>query len=207
VRVRLPDSHDWVRTAVASLLICGAGAVLFTIGTDGYRAFTTEQARRLAIARSPRAIPPVALEDQDGRQFALADYRGRNVAVNFVYTQCTSVCGLLSSGFQRMHRTARDREDVQLLSISFDPRDTPALLREYGSHFGADGHGWRFARVRDTTGIAPLLRTFGIVVIPDGNGDFQHNAAVHVIDVEGRLSHVLDADASPDVVARAASRR
>jgi protein SCO1/2 len=87
---------------------------VFAVGTDGYRAFTTEQARRLAIARSPRAIPPVALEDQDGRQFALADYRGRNVAVNFVYTQCASVCGLLSSGFQRMHRAARDREDVQL---------------------------------------------------------------------------------------------
>jgi protein SCO1 len=202
----LPDSVSWLRTAAASLVFCAAGGALFASGTDGFRALTTEQARRLAIEQSPRAIPAVALEDQDGHPFALGDYRGRAVAVNFVYTQCASVCGLLSSGFQLIHEAATD-PGVQLVSISFDPRDTPSRLSEYGSHFGADGRSWRFARVRDTTDIPMLLKTFGIVVIPDGNGDFQHNAAVHVIDAKGRLSRVLDADASPEDVARAASRR
>jgi len=178
--------------------------VMLASGTDGFRAFTTEQARRLAIARSPREVPSISLEDQNGKPFVLADYRGRAVVVSFVYTQCASVCGLLSSGFQRIHEAA---DDVELVSISFDPRDTPAHLREYGSHFGADGGAWRFARVRDTTEIPRILRTFGIVVIPDGNGDFQHNAAVHVIDPDGRLSRVLDAGASPQDVARATRGR
>ena len=194
-----------LRTTAASIAICAAAGALFASGTDGFRALTTEQARRLAIERSPRAIPPVSLEDQDGRPFVLAEYRGRAVAVNFVYTQCASVCGLLSAGFQRIHNAAVD--SVQLLTISFDPRDTPPRLAEYGSHFGADGRAWRFARVRDTTDIPALLRTFGIVVIPDGNGDFQHNAAVHVVDAEGRLSRVLEANASPDEVVRAARRQ
>lgn len=203
----LPGNVDWIRTAAASTLVCAAGGVLLFTGTDGFRAFTTEQARRISIEESPRVLPAVQLEDQDGRPFALTDYVGQSLAVNFIYTQCTTVCALLSTGFQRVHRALDDGDDVQLLSISFDPRDAPNQLQKYASHFGADGGAWRFARVRDTTALSPLLRSFGIVVIPDGKGDFQHNAAIHIVNPEGRLSRVLDATVSPDVVVHAVRRR
>lgn len=201
--MRRPANEDWIRTAAASILICAAGGALFFGGTDGFRAFTTEQARRISIERSPRAVPSVVLEDQDGRTLSMADYGGQTVAVNFVYTQCASVCALLSAGFQRVHTASVDGDDLQLLSVSFDPRDTPERLKEYASHFGADGHAWRFARVSDTTAIASLLHVFGVVVIPDGNGDFQHNAAIHVVNADGKLAHVLDPDVSRDVVLKA----
>lgn len=199
-------SVDWIRTAAASMLVCAAGGVLLCSGTDSFRAFTTEQARRIAIEESPRALPVVELEDQDGRAFVLTDYVGQGVAVNFIYTQCTTVCALLSSGFQRLHNASDDGDAVRLLSISFDPRDTPDRLRAYASHFGADGRAWRLARARDTTTIVPMLRAFGVVVIPDGKGDFQHNAAIHVVNAAGRLSRILDPDASPDAVVHAARR-
>jgi len=204
--VQLPGNAEWIRTAAASILVCAAGGVLLFRGTDGFQAFTTEQARRISIEQSPRLIPVVQLEDQDGRAFAMSDYEGHAVAVNFIYTQCTTVCALLSTGFQRLHHESDDGDPVPLLSISFDPRDTPARLREYAAHFGADGRAWRFARARDTTAIAPMLRTFGVVVIPDGKGDFQHNAAIHVVNAAGRLARILDPDASPDAVVHALSR-
>lgn len=196
---------SWQRTAVASLLICIAGGALLCRGTDGFHALTSEQARRNAIASEPRVIPAVALEDQDGQPFTFGVYRGRPVAVDFVYTQCISVCTLLSAGFQRLDRVERsktDRDRLQLLSISFDARDTPERLRDYAQRYHADGRSWRFARVRDVRDLPTLLNTFGIVVIPDGRGDYQHNAAVHVLDAGGRLARVLDADASPDAVIR-----
>jgi protein SCO1/2 len=198
----------WRRTAIASLVICAAGGALLARGTDGFRALTSEQARRNAIARAPRSLPNVALEDQDGRPFALGAYLGRPIAVDFVYTQCRSVCTLSSAGFQRLDRAERSRngtgdDRLQLVSISFDPRDTPARLREYASRYRADGRAWRFARVRDARDLGPLVRTFGIVVIPTGGGDFQHNAALHLVDAEGRLARVLDAGAQPDEVAQA----
>ncbi len=192
----------WARTVVASTIIGAAGGVLFSSGTDGFRAFTTEQARRLAVEKSPRDLPPVALTDQDGVAFVLGDYGGQRVAVNFIYTQCATTCALLSAGFQRMQRAG----GVQLVSISFDPRDTPARMKEYAAHFAADGVTWRFAALRDTADISRLLRAFGVVVIPDGRGDFQHNAAVHQL-AAGRLSRVLDADASVDDIARKVARR
>jgi protein SCO1/2 len=76
-------------------------------------------------------------------------------------------------------------------------------LREYASHYGADGKNWRFARVKDARELAALLQAFGVVVIADGRGDFQHNAAVHLLAADGRLARVLDATAEPQQVARA----
>jgi protein SCO1 len=207
-------SVPWMRTAVASLVICAAGGALAWRGTDGFRAFTTEQARRLAIARRPRALPVVALDDQNGQPFTLASYRGAPLAVDFIYTQCVSVCTRLSASFERLDRAERARaagggNRLRLLTITFDPRDTPEQLRAYASRYRADGRDWRFARVHDARELSSLLGAFGITVIPDGRGDFQHNAAVHVVDAEGRLARVLDIDADPRDVVRtlAESRR
>ena len=80
----------WWRTTAATLVIGVTAGTLLAVGTDGFRALTSEQARRNAIARAPRGLPDVALEDQSGRPFTLAAYRGRPVAVNFVYTRCRS---------------------------------------------------------------------------------------------------------------------
>jgi protein SCO1/2 len=121
-----------------------------------------------------------------------------------------SVCTLLSEGFQRLDRAEGVRSvggerRLQLVSISFDARDTPGRLREYASRYRADGRQWRFARVHDERDLAPLLRAFGVVVIADGRGDFQHNAAAHLLDAGGRLARVLDVGTEPVDVARAAS--
>ena len=200
-----------IRTTVASLAITLAGGALFWRGTDGFRALTSEQARRAAIAAAPRTLPAVELEDQDRRPFTLAAYRGRPVVVDFVYTECTLACPLLSDAFQRLDRAQQatwgrdDDRRLPLVSITFDPLDTPSRLRTYAGHYQADGRAWRFARVRNPTELVILLRAFDVVVIPDGRGGFQHNAAVHVLDARGRLSRVLDLGASPQDVMRAAA--
>lgn len=198
----------WRRTAAATLALCLSVGTLLFAGTDGFRAWTSEQARRNAIARAPRRLPETGLEDQDGRRFTLAEYRGVPVAVNFVYTRCRALCTLSSAGFEQLDRDERRRaadgmRRLDLLSISFDSSDTPERLRNYASRHSADGRTWRFARIRDARERAALLETFGIVVIPMPGGDFQHNAAVHLVDADGRLARVLDLDADSLDVARA----
>lgn len=191
----------WRRTAAATLALCLIVGALIAYGTDGFRAMTSEQARRNAIARAPRLVPAVALEDQDGRRFTLADYGGQLLAVNFVYTRCRALCTLSSAGFERLDREERGRaadgtRRLALVSISFDSSDTPERLREYATRRSADGRTWRFARIRDSGARAALLEAFGIVVIPMPPADFQHNAAVHLMDADGRLARVLDLDAT-----------
>ncbi len=46
--------------------------------------------------------------------------------------------------------------------------------------WGPDPAIWRFARVADPAEQAALLRQLGVVVIPDGFGDYEHNAALLV---------------------------
>lgn len=188
-----------LRSIAATALAVVLGSGLLWWGTDGFEAVTAETARRQAVLRSPRALPAVVLEDQDGRQFGLEAYRGRLLAVEFIYTRCTNLCRSLGMAFRQirdsMPADVLGRE-FALLSISFDPRhDDPASLRAYGGSFGADGVHWRLARVRDEAHLDVLLEAFGVVVIPDRLGGYEHNAAIHLIDRAGRLALISDIDA------------
>lgn len=183
-----------VTTTLATLL--GSGILWW--GTNGFSAFTAETARRADILRSPRTLPAVVLEDQDGRAFRLQDYQGRLLAVEFIYTHCETICRSLGMAFKQIHdhvpQQAQGR-DFALLSISFDPdRDDTASLKAYGQAFGADGTQWRIARVRNKSDLKPLLAAFGITVIPDGLGGFEHNAAIHLVGRDGKLAEIDDLD-------------
>lgn len=184
------------RSVAATALVTLLGIGVFWWGTDGFAAFTAETARRVEVLRAPRALPAAVLEDQDGRVFTLQEYQGRLLAVEFIYTRCTTICRSLGMAFRQI----RDRvppqalgRDFALLSISFDAeRDDPASLQAYGRAFGADGEHWRIARVRSKADLAPLLAAFGVVVIADGLGGFEHNAAIHLLGRDGKLAEIND---------------
>jgi cytochrome oxidase Cu insertion factor (SCO1/SenC/PrrC family) len=91
-------------------------------------------------------IPDVPLQDQNGRpvHFYKDLVQGRVVAVNFVFTSCTTVCPPLGGVFGQLRKLLGDRagRDVHLISVSVDPgNDTPAKMKEWGARFGA-GPGW-----------------------------------------------------------------
>ena len=90
-------------------------------------------------------------------------------------------------------RAAGQGTGVQLLSISFDSaHDTPAVLQTYAQQLQADAVLWRFVRVPDVAQMQQLLRSFQVVVVPDGRGDYEHNAALLLLDGQGRLIRIFD---------------
>lgn len=186
------------RSIAAALLVALLGCGILWQFTEGFRIYTSEGARRAAIQRAPRAVPAVLLEDQDGNVFGFQELQGKLVAVEFIYTHCTTLCSALGLSFQRVRAslpTAALGRDVMLLSISFDPqRDSPAQMKGYAQRFGADGHAWRIARVNTEADLRLVLETFGITVIPDEFGGFEHNAALHLVDGSRRLVEIWDYD-------------
>ncbi|HEY5226861.1 MAG TPA: SCO family protein, partial [Methylovirgula sp.] len=143
------------------------------------------------------------LVDQDGHPFSLADYRGRTVLVDFSYTRCPGLCGVLGNDFHRVLALSPDK-DIELLSVSFDPQnDDREALNLYGDRFGARAPRWRIAVTADKSGLAALLRTFGVIVIPDGIGGFVHDGAIYVMDPRGRFAHIIEPDASPQLIVAA----
>ncbi len=183
---------------IGVLAVAAAGISALALASDGFRVVTAEGARRLAVAENPRVLPDVVLEDQDGRRFRLADYRGRPVVVEFFYSRCPTICGTITQVFQKLDDVLPRNGPAApaIVSISFDPvHDTPQRLDDYRLAFDADGRRWRFARPTDAASLVDLLEATGVVVIADGFGGYLHNAAIHVLDSEGRLARIYDLDA------------
>ena len=88
--------------------------------------------------------PDFTLTDQDEQKLSLRDLRGKVVLLNFVFTYCPAGCPLTTSKFRQIQQTVEGKP-VHLVSVSIDPdHDTPAALKAYGEHRGADFKGWSF---------------------------------------------------------------
>jgi len=185
-----------MRTIFATIAVSLTAAATFWWGTDGLSAFTAESARRQQILREPQPIPLARLEDQHAQPLTLDDYRGRRVAVEFIYTRCATVCRSLGTAFRQIRDTVereRPGNDLVLLSLSFDTaHDDPAALNAWAETHGVDGRRWRVARVADPEELAPLLEAFGVVIVSDGFGGWEHNAAIHLLERDGRLARIAD---------------
>ena len=191
-----------LRTAALSLLLALCGYAAADWLTHGFQVWTDEGARRLEVALQPVDALRVAV---DGPGVAAPDLpallaEGGGVTIaDFIYTRCQSVCLSLGSTFQQLQaalqadRAAGQSAKVRLLSVSFDgAHDHPAALRTYAQGLRADPALWHFVRVPDAAQEQALLRRLGVVVVPDGRGDYEHNAALLVFDTQGRMVRVFD---------------
>ena len=99
-------------------------------------------------ARNGMMIPDVEVLDQDGNalHFYTDLIKDKTVAINFIFTNCTTICPPLAATFARLQKEMGDKvgRDVHLISISVDPlTDTPERLKAWGAKFKA-GPGWTF---------------------------------------------------------------
>lgn len=187
----------WI-LALALALAAGIGS-LYGL-TDGFTVLTAEAARRQDVARHPRAIPAAEVLAGDGRVLALdQDLRrdGRVAIVNFFYTRCLALCLAQGSLMERLQqaieaRGLRDR--LRLISISFDARDRAPDLARYAKRMGADSGVWQFLSFTRPAQRDAALDLFGITVVPAPLGEFEHNAAFHVVTPDGRLARIFDLD-------------
>ncbi|MCL6480886.1 MAG: SCO family protein [Firmicutes bacterium] len=122
-----------------------------------------------AESLSGMKIPDLVVVDQEGRErrFYSELIKDRVVAVNFIFTTCTTICPPLGATFARLQQLLGDRvgREVHLLSISVDPVvDTPPRLKAWGARFGA-GPGWTFVTGKKSN-VDQLLRALGLPVGP-----------------------------------------
>jgi protein SCO1 len=118
----------------------------------------------VAESNKSLSIPDVEVLDQDGnvRHFYTDLIKGKTVAVNFIFTNCTTICPPLGATFARVQRELGDKvgKDVYFISVSVDPlTDTPERLKAWGAKFKA-GPGWTFV-TGNKEQIDRLLRALG----------------------------------------------
>ena len=112
-------------------------------------------------------IPDVEVWDQDGKRIHFYSdlIKGKTVAINFIFTTCTTICPPLAATFAGVQKEMGDKvgKDVHFISISVDPvTDTPERLKAWGAKFKA-GAGWTFV-TGDKQEIDKLLNALGASV-------------------------------------------
>jgi protein SCO1/2 len=146
---------------------------------------TKENARLPVVGPAPQ----FALTAETGKRVALADLRGKVLAVTFIYATCTDTCPLLTAKMAEIQRRlGRDfGPRVRFVSITVDPEvDTPEVLRGYAKAHGANAEGWSF--LTGTRGeIAEVLRRYGVYARKNESGGVDHLFLTSLIDRSGML--------------------
>lgn len=195
--------------ALAGIRFAALAALLLALGllahrlTGGFEHATHESLRQAQAARGELRAAAVELLDTHGQ--ALRPWAGAGALgpadpaaptgvtiVDFIYTRCTTVCLSLGTTFQQLQGwMAEDpaaAAGVGLLSVSFDPvHDDGPALAHYARRHRADPALWQVARTATVAQTRALLQSLGVVVIPDGEGGYAHNAALHLVGRHGQL--------------------
>jgi protein SCO1/2 len=171
--------------AILAFVLVSAALAALLVGPREIAGLVASQPPLPEIAPAPE----FTLTSQDGASVSLADFRGKVVAVTFIYTLCTDTCPVLTP----MMSFVQDRlgpefgRKIAFVSITVDPeRDTPAVLKEYALAFAADLRGWSFLTgapevIRDVT------RRYGVFAGRAPDGAIEHAFLTSVVDPRGIL--------------------
>jgi len=155
--------------------------------------------RNVAIEqRLDRPLPlDLPFRDESGRTVHLSDYFGkRPVVLVLAYYNCPMLCTQVLNGLLSSLRvlTFDAGREFEVVTVSFDPRDTPAAARAkkepYVARYGRPGAaaGWHFL-TGEPRSIASLTDAVGFRYSWDERiGQFAHASAIYVATPDGRLS-------------------
>jgi protein SCO1/2 len=92
-------------------------------------------------------IPDITLIDQHGNKVRFYSdlVKGRLVAINTIFTTCTTICPMMGANFSKLRKLLGEDvgAKVRLISISIDPVvDTPERLDQWSKGFGQVEPGW-----------------------------------------------------------------
>src|SRR5215472_13822096 len=124
--------------------------------------------------------PDFVLRAQDGSQVTLAQFRGKAVALAFIFASCSSTCPILTEKMT----TVQDRlgsdfgSRIIFLSITVDPEhDSPDVLKRYAETFGANLAGWKFL-TGPPDAIKAIEHRYGVFATQTPSGDVDHTNLV-----------------------------
>jgi protein SCO1/2 len=156
------------------------------------------------FAQVGQEVPDFSLTNQDGKRISLKDFRGKALAITFIYAKCPlpDYCIRMSTNFSdlanQVTANAALKDKIRLLSISFDPaNDTPEKLRSYGiGYLGNDPKAkfdvWQLAVGKDAE-VRKIAEFFGLRYEVDKNDKTQinHSLRTAVIAPDGKVTKIF----------------
>ncbi len=148
---------------ILALLVLIGGVGVFLLYNNVFSPIPTQFRGNRYL--NPVTAPDFELIDQFGRPFRLSDFKGKVIAITFIYTHCPDICPAISAGFSQLMDLLKEKgleDDVVLVMISVDPeRDTPERLREWMDLYGLEGV---YLLTGDYEDVSKVWEAYGVFV-------------------------------------------
>ena len=141
----------------------------------------------------------LTFRDEEGNIVALNDFfhKGRPVILDLVYYQCPMLCNLILNGQTQVMREIpwTPGSEYEIVTISIDPTETPALAREkkavHIASYGKPAPGWHFLTDHDGNA-KKLAELIGFHYRFDPvQKQFAHAAGIMILTPEGKVARYL----------------
>jgi protein SCO1/2 len=203
--IAMRDLRRGMHLFVVGFLWSWLGVLPGSIPVDAHHAAGHEPPGPLAEVRFDQQLdaqisPDLLFRDESGAQVRLGDYFGdKPLILTLNYFDCPMLCPLALEGLVRSLRPLSFSMGAQfdVLTVSFDPRETPQLAAAAAAKYRQDyarpgaAAGWHFLTGTEES-IRLLTETVGFKAVYDAEKrQFAHAAGVMVLTPQGRIARYL----------------
>lgn len=90
-------------------------------------------------------IADFTLTNQDGQLTTLAELTNHVWVADIIFTRCAGPCPIMTGHMKQLQAALPQTSNAKLVTLTTDPEfDSPAILKRYADHFGADSNRWTF---------------------------------------------------------------
>jgi protein SCO1/2 len=144
------------------------------------------------------SVPKFSFINQDSAYITRADYEGYITLVDFFFTDCPSICPVMSAQMARLQDKFKQQQTelpIRFLSFSVKPEaDTPQKLKQYAEQIGADLTRWNFLTGRASDIYDLAQEGFLLTAFPSdtAEGGIFHTDKVTLLDKQARIRGYYD---------------
>lgn len=147
-------------------------------------------------------IAAFSLINQEGNTVTQKDYESKIYVADFFFTQCTTICPIMSTHMSELQKTFINTNEVKFLSMSVTPViDSVSVLKAYAKKRGAIATKWNLT-TGDKKHIYALARKSFMAVLDEGDGglqDFIHTEQFVLIDKKKQIRGFYDGTSADDM--------
>ncbi len=145
-------------------------------------------------------VADFALTNQDDKVTTLADLTNHVWVADIIFTRCAGPCPRMTTQMRSLQNLITPSDGVKLVTLTTDPdNDTPAVLKRYGEHYGANFSRWNFltgTKAQIAGLAADSLKLSAAPVKPEDRTDdadlFIHTTIFVAVDKHARLRAVFE---------------
>jgi protein SCO1/2 len=180
----------------------GFGLLLVLLGVMYLLSLTELKQARARFLPVLGQIADFTLTNENDQVTTLADLTNHVWVADIIFTRCAASCPIMTHEMRLLQDALPSASEAKLVSLTTDPDyDSPAILKRYADHYGADSNRWMFltGTKREIAGLATTSLKLGSTPVSlkdqkDPVDLFVHSTIFVAVDKHARLRGVFQTE-------------